>query len=165
MALLSEEELFDIEVVGNVLPFKVNNYVLDELIDWTNYQDDPIYRLTFPHRDMLKPENYERMAGVLRHTADKMEIRKIANEIRLQLNPHPAGQLELNVPEIEGVKLTGVQHKYRETVLFFPSSGQTCHSSPAWTNSNSPCGKRNCSCATSNNTRKRLTCSSPAVTR
>jgi L-lysine 2,3-aminomutase len=128
MALLSEEELFDIEVVGNVLPFKVNNYVLDELIDWTNYQDDPIYRLTFPHRDMLKPENYERMAGVLRHTADKMEIRKIANEIRLQLNPHPAGQLELNVPEIEGVKLTGVQHKYRETVLFFPSSGQTCHS-------------------------------------
>lgn len=25
---LSAEELFDIEVVGNVLPFKANNYVL-----------------------------------------------------------------------------------------------------------------------------------------
>lgn len=128
MALLSEEQLFDIEVVGNVLPFKVNNYVLDELIDWTNYEDDPIYRLTFPHRDMLKPEHYELMANTLRKTSNKMEIKHVANKIRLTLNPHPAGQLELNVPEIDGVKLTGVQHKYRETVLFFPSSGQTCHS-------------------------------------
>ncbi len=128
MALLSEEQLFDIEVVGNVLPFKVNNYVLDELIDWANYEDDPIYRLTFPHRDMLKPEDYELMANTLRKTSNKMEIKQVANKIRLTLNPHPAGQLELNVPEIDGVKLTGVQHKYRETVLFFPSSGQTCHS-------------------------------------
>lgn len=119
MALLSEEQLFDIEVVGNVLPFKVNNYVLDELIDWTNYEDDPIYRLTFPHRDMLKPEHYELMANTLRKTSNKMEIKHVANKIRLTLNPHPAGQLELNVPEIDGVKLTGVQHKYRETVLFF----------------------------------------------
>ncbi|MCK7526339.1 MAG: hypothetical protein MZV64_56415 [Ignavibacteriales bacterium] len=28
---------------------------------------------------------------------------------------------------IEGEKLFGMQHKYRETVLFFPSQGQTCH--------------------------------------
>ncbi len=30
---LSEEERFDIEVVGNVLPFKANNYVVEQLID------------------------------------------------------------------------------------------------------------------------------------
>lgn len=48
MALLSEEELFDIEVVGNVLPFKVSNYVIEELIDWSNYREDPIFKLTFP---------------------------------------------------------------------------------------------------------------------
>ena len=128
MKLLNEKALFDIEVVGNVLPFKVNNYVLDELIDWTNFEDDPIFRLTFPHRDMLKPEHFEKMATTLKSTTDKMEIKRTANEIRLQLNPHPAGQLDLNVPEIDGIKLNGVQHKYRETVLFFPSSGQTCHS-------------------------------------
>ena len=127
LSLLKEKDIFNIEVVGNVLPFKVNNYVLDELIDWTNYEDDPIFRLTFPHKDMLKAEHFEKMATTLRSTTDKMKIRQVANEIRLQLNPHPAGQLELNVPEIDGIKLNGVQHKYRETVLFFPSSGQTCH--------------------------------------
>ncbi|MFQ5446128.1 MAG: KamA family radical SAM protein [Saprospiraceae bacterium] len=128
ITLLPKETLFDIEVVGNVLPFKVNNYVVDELIDWSNYRDDPIFHLTFPQRDMLLPEHFDKMAATLRRTSDKMEIRRVANEIRMQLNPHPAGQLEMNVPEIDGVKLTGVQHKYRETVLFFPSSGQTCHS-------------------------------------
>jgi KamA family protein len=45
------------------------------------------------------------------------------------LNPHPAGQLELNTPRLpNGDQVTGIQHKYRETVLFFPSQGQTCHS-------------------------------------
>jgi hypothetical protein len=28
----------DIDVVGRVLPFKTNNYVVDELIDWDNYE-------------------------------------------------------------------------------------------------------------------------------
>ena len=37
---LSEEQIFDIEVVGEVLPFKVNNYVVDELIDWDNFDFD-----------------------------------------------------------------------------------------------------------------------------
>jgi L-lysine 2,3-aminomutase len=45
----------------------------------------------------------------------------------MKLNPHPAGQLELNTPHLAGGKLHGIQHKYRKTVLFFPSSGQTCH--------------------------------------
>jgi KamA family protein len=51
----------------------------------------------------------------------------VANEIRLELNPHPAGQLQMNVPRINGRLMHGLQHKYRETVLFFPSQGQTCH--------------------------------------
>ena len=28
---------------------------------------------------------------------------------------------------LEGEKLVGIQHKYRETMLFFPTQGQTCH--------------------------------------
>lgn len=124
---LSKEELFDIEVVGNVLPFKANNYVVNELIDWDNYKTDPIYILTFPQKEMLKPHHYREMAEALRNGATKPEIKLIANKIRLELNPHPAGQMEQNMPIIDEVKLTGVQHKYRETMLFFPSQGQTCH--------------------------------------
>jgi KamA family protein len=127
MKWLSEEEQFNIQVVGSVLPFRVNNYVIDELIDWDNVPGDPIYTLTFPQKDMLRPQHFDRMAQLLRRDASPQEIREAANDIRMQLNPHPAGQLEHNVPELDGHKLTGMQHKYRETVLFFPSQGQTCH--------------------------------------
>ncbi len=125
---LSEERQFEMEVVGNVLPFKANNYVVEQLIDWNNIPNDPIYVLTFPQKGMLRPQHFERMAATLKKGADKKEIAEVANEIRLQLNPHPAGQMELNVPSLsDGTRLYGMQHKYKETCLFFPSQSQTCH--------------------------------------
>lgn len=126
MKYLSEEQIFDIEVVGEVLPFKANNYVVDELIDWENFENDPIFILTFPQKDMLAKEHYDRMAELIRNGASRPEITKAANQIRMELNPNPAGQVH-NVPELNGEKLVGIQHKYDETMLFFPSQGQTCH--------------------------------------
>jgi KamA family protein len=124
---LSQNQLEAIEVVGNVLPFKTNNYVVNELINWDNLYNDPMFKLTFPQRGMLNEEHYKTMKVVLDHTARKDEIKNVANIIRHELNPHPAGQMEYNVPELHGEKVMGIQHKYKETVLFFPSQGQTCH--------------------------------------
>jgi len=125
---LSEQTQFDMEVVGNVLPFKANNYVVEQLIDWNKIPDDPMFVLTFPQKGMLLPQHFEKMSTALKNNSDKKEIANIANEIRLQLNPHPAGQMELNVPTLnDGTKLYGMQHKYKETCLFFPSQSQTCH--------------------------------------
>lgn len=121
-----ERALFEMEVVGNVLPFKVNNYVTDELIDWNNIPGDPIFRLTFPQKEMLSPSQFAMMESALR-TGDRAQIKAVAHSIRVQLNPHPAGQLEHNVPQLHGEPLQGLQHKYRQTVLFFPAQGQTCH--------------------------------------
>jgi len=125
---LSEEKQFEIEVVGNVFPFKTNNYVVEQLIDWDSVPNDPIFVLTFPQKGMLQPQHYKEMATALRSNLGKKEIQETANKIRVQLNPHPAGQMEFNVPQLsDGTKLYGMQHKYKETVLFFPSQGQTCH--------------------------------------
>ena len=124
---ISSEILEAVEIVGSVLPFKTNSHVVDNLIDWNNIPDDPMFKLTFPQKEMLLPHHYEEIKSVVKHRADKQTIKETANKIRLQLNPHPAGQSEYNVPRIEGEKLYGMQHKYRETVLFFPSQGQSCH--------------------------------------
>jgi KamA family protein len=124
---LSQDQIHAIEVVGNVLPFKTNNYVVDHLIDWSRVPGDPMFVLTFPQREMLLPEHYQKMEKALMSAAEKTEIKQIANSIRLQLNPHPAGQVDHNVPIWQGRRLDGMQHKYRETVVFFPSHGQTCH--------------------------------------
>lgn len=122
----SEQDLKNIDVVGHVLPFKTNNYVVNELIDWDNFHEDPIFILNFPQKGMLHTEDFENMASVLSEGADRVELRKAANVIRHKMNPHPAGQAQ-NVPELNGHKLSGIQHKYDETMLFFPTQGQTCH--------------------------------------
>ena len=126
---LSEEQRFEMKVVSSVLPFRVNQYVIDELIDWSNIPEDAIYQLVFPQRDMLAPGHFERIAGLIRAGAEKAELEAAITEVRAELNPHPADQMAMNMPlDADGNRLDGLQHKYRETVLFFPSQGQTCHS-------------------------------------
>lgn len=124
---LSEELRFNMRVVANVLPFRVNQYVIDELIDWNNVPQDPVFQLTFPQKEMLAENDFNRMADALRE-GDRKVIKQVADDIRQGLNPHPAGQQLLNVPRLDDEALKGMQHKYRETLLFFPSQGQVCHS-------------------------------------
>ncbi|MDX1686093.1 MAG: hypothetical protein R3275_12720 [Saprospiraceae bacterium] len=123
---LSQEDVDAISVVANVLPFKANNYVVEELIDWSNVPRDPIYQLTFPQKAMLSPSHFEEMETAIIDKYSKPELKLVANKIRHELNPHPAGQKN-NIPVLKNQRLTGIQHKYRETVLFFPSNSQTCH--------------------------------------
>lgn len=125
---LSEAQRFEMKVVANVLPFRVNKYVIEHLIDWQKVPDDPIFQLVFPQKGMLSPNDFEQMASVLRSTNDRSIIVQNANEIRHRLNPHPAEQQSLNVPCEDNEPIEGIQHKYRETVLFFPGQGQVCHS-------------------------------------
>ncbi|MGV9883806.1 KamA family radical SAM protein [Streptomyces sp. NPDC003006] len=108
----------DVEVVGQVLPFKVSGHVIDCLIDWESVPDDPLYRLVFPHRDMLDPQDFN---AVDRALGDPAALRDTVDAIHHRLNPHPGEQLTRNIP------VSGVQHKYPQTALVFPRHGQTCH--------------------------------------
>ena len=122
---LTQEEQEAIRVVGQVLPFKAKNYVVEQLIDWNNVPNDPIFTLTFPRKEMLSRKNYNEVKSLL-DKGDEAALKQKVYDIRMKLNPNPAGQ-EKNIPMVDGIKLHGMQHKYRETVLFFPSQGQTCH--------------------------------------
>ena len=124
---VTADDLFAMRVVSAVLPFRTNRYVIEHLIDWERIPDDPVYQLVFPQRGMLGEDDYRRVADLLVRDAPNREIDRAAAEIRAGLNPHPAGQREFNIPSDEDEVFEGLQHKYRETVLFFPSQGQTCH--------------------------------------
>ncbi|GGK91994.1 KamA family radical SAM protein [Planomonospora parontospora] len=124
---LGAEERLAARAVATVLPFRTNAYVVEELIDWSAAPEDPIYRLVFPQPDMLPAADVAHLAGLIRRGASGAELQAAATGVRMRLNPHPAGQLELNVPRVGEAPISGVQHKYPETVLFFPKQGQTCH--------------------------------------
>ena len=124
---LPEETRDALAIVSRVLPFRVNTHVTSTLIDWDNVPDDPIYRLVFPAADMLSPADFAWIRRLVKGNAPQSEIHAAARAIRDKMNPHPSGQREHNVPELDGQQVAGFQHKYRETVLYFPARGQTCH--------------------------------------
>ncbi|MDR1518898.1 MAG: lysine 2,3-aminomutase [Planctomycetota bacterium] len=121
-----EARKIEIEALARVLPFKTNNYVVEQLVDWGNIPDDPIYTLNFPRREMLRDEHYGRIKAAMDAKLPDAEIKAAARDIQIRLNPDPSGQSS-NVPIHNGERLEGVQHKYQETVLMFPQAGQTCH--------------------------------------
>jgi len=124
---LGPAERLAVRAVATVLPFRTNSYVVDRLIDWDAAPDDPIYRLVFPQPDMLPEPDIRRLADLLAGGAPESTLRAAAHDVRIRLNPHPAGQLALNIPDLDDEPVPGVQHKYPETVLLFPKQGQTCH--------------------------------------
>ena len=93
--------------VATVLPFRTNSYVVEHLIDWDAAPDDPIYRLVFPQPDMLPEADVRRLADMIDGGAPAAGLRAAAHEIRMRLNPHPAGQLLLNAPSLRGQAAAG----------------------------------------------------------
>lgn len=124
---LSEIDRLAMKAVAMVLPFRTNNYVVESLIDWNNIPEDPIFRLTFPQAEMLSYEDLNILIALIKNNTSPDKINHLINQIRYRLNPHPSGQKEYNIPIFDNEIVPGVQHKYPETVLIFPASGQVCH--------------------------------------
>jgi len=125
---LDKEQVQAIQTVAAVYPFRVNSYVAEHLIDWSRIPDDPMFRLSFPQAEMLEEEEFATLSALLgKHGISDPELQKEARLIQMRQNPNPAGQMELNTPVQKGNRLHGMQHKYRESVLFFPAEAQVCH--------------------------------------
>jgi KamA family protein len=127
LSQISVEQRVALEAVSSVLPFRVNEYVLRELIDWDDIPNDPIYQLTFPQAGMLEHADFLRLEDMVVRGEEGEPLQRLVRDIHLRMNPNPGGQKQLNVPAVDGERVLGCQHKYREAVLFFPVQGQTCH--------------------------------------
>ena len=126
---IDDPYLLEREIVSLVFPFKVCDYILD-IIDWSDYESDPMFLLTFPQPEMLEPSEIELLKQKLNIGASRAEIAKIVGDIRSNKNPAPANQRS-NSPMLwddnEPDVLDGVQHKYKPIVLMFHKNAQTCH--------------------------------------
>ena len=98
MKRLGKEQIHAIDVISHVLPFKTNNYVVNELINWDSYEEDPLFIINFPQKEMLAEKQYNQLSNMIQKGVSKSDIAQYVNEVRLHLNPHPAGQMEYNVP-------------------------------------------------------------------
>lgn len=117
----------EIELASQVFPLKVNNYVLDHLIRWDEAPDDPLFRAVFPRREMLGERHYARLVDARASGADPAALGALVDDIRRALDPAPMTADESRNASPSDGHGPGIEHKYRETVVFMPSMGQTCH--------------------------------------
>lgn len=73
---------------------------------------------------MVAADDLSNVMNAIRDNKSRVFVRKEVEKIRASMNPHPANQKTMNVPRDSGEELPGMQHKYRETVLFFPAEGK-----------------------------------------
>ena len=76
------EERKTIDILFRVFHFKVNNYVLEELIDWSNVPNDPIYKLAFPRKDMLTQQQFAEIEGLISCGANETTLASFISKIR-----------------------------------------------------------------------------------
>ena len=97
-----------------------------ELCLWRLTVDNTFYLFIlgwFSWTGMVSPDDLNNILNAMRDNKSRVFLRKEVEKIRTSMNPHPANQKTMNVPRENGKELPGMQHKYRETVLFFPSEG------------------------------------------
>ena len=97
-----------------------------ELFLWHLTVDSTFHFLSFrvfSLSGMVSPDDLHNILNAMRDNKSRVSLRKKVEKIRTSMNPHPANQKTMNVPRENGEELPGMQHKYRETVLFFPAEG------------------------------------------
>jgi len=124
---LPSEEQIVFNALANVFHFKVNNYVLENLIDWENIPDDPIYKLVFPRKEMLPEEDYQKLLQI--HNEDKKEeLNTFTNSLKLKMFPE-INYHESCVPIHNGSLVKGAYRVFNTSLALYPSPMvRTCHS-------------------------------------
>lgn len=123
--------LEDREIVAQVFPFKINQFTIDQ-INWKDYLNDPIFKLTFPQPEMLSREEINKIKVLKDADAPREEVAQLISDIRSSKNPAPANQAANRPVFEEGdhddvAAIDGLQHKYPKIVLMFHKNAQTCH--------------------------------------
>lgn len=119
--LLSEQYQKEFNILTKILHFKVNNYVLDNLISWDDLENCPIYKLCFPQKGMVLDEDYRRLENRIAHSgSDGISLAALYARRKL----YPPNNPDFN----QFIVMEGVYHIYKKTIELFPSKASTCHS-------------------------------------
>lgn len=121
------QQQHEFKVLTNVLPFKINNYVAEQLIDWSNVPNDPIYQLIFPRKEMLSDFDFNTLAKMMDDNASPLEMKLVANLIQQKIWPD-VDIVEERIPTKNGDIVPGLYHTFPTNLYLFPTPAvKTCH--------------------------------------
>ncbi len=125
---LPKEERNIFDVLSSVFHFKVNNYVLENLIDWNAVPNDPIYKLIFPRKEMLSAVDFETLKMLYQSGLDNEKLMPFIQRVKRKMYPE-VKQTNTSIPKINGERIRGMYSNFGTIVSLFPDPmSRTCHS-------------------------------------
>jgi len=121
-----EKQVFD--VLSSVFHFKVNNFVLEHLIDWSSVPNDPIYKLIFPRKEMLSSVDFQTLQMLYQSGLEEKTLMRFVNGVKQKMYPE-VKQCESSLPKLNGERIRGMYSNFGTIVSLFPDPmAKTCHS-------------------------------------
>jgi lysine 2,3-aminomutase len=139
---IDDDQLAVMRAFAHVYRFKLSGHFANQ-IDWAHLDTDPLSILVVPQPGMIESgvvENIKAAEAAIREakltgdtdtsTAAEAALERIVQEYITETNPFN-GKQQLNVAVIKSPDGTvdlveGTQHKYEQTMLIFPKTGQDC---------------------------------------
>jgi len=118
----------EFDILSSVFHFKVNNYVLENLINWQNIPNDSMYRLLFPRKEMLSVMDYEFLKALFKKDLKAEELNLFVQRVRKKMSP-AVKHASTSIPQLNGESLKGMYRNFETIISLFPDSMvKTCHS-------------------------------------
>ncbi|PVZ72057.1 hypothetical protein [Pelagibaculum spongiae] len=117
----------NLQVISGLLPFYCSEYQL-QLIDWQNVPNDPMFQLLFPQPAMLHCKLYDLASTLVSKVKNSSELNHSLLKLRSHITPISPKYIVDHTPLFEGRRVYGIQHKFRDSLTFFPSNLEDCNS-------------------------------------
>lgn len=126
---LPEDEQNTFDLLSQVYHFKVNTFVISNLINWEAIPEDPIYRYIFPRREMLLEEDLQILEGHLQSGIAQGDLNKFLQSLKYKMSPRHTYAPESLCTDSSGKPIQGMYSNFSTIVSLFPAPMmRTCHS-------------------------------------
>jgi L-lysine 2,3-aminomutase len=118
--------LEEIETASKIFPFITTRYVLGDLIDWSNIENDPIFRINFPRQEMVPVNEYYFIKLLAKNNHDEKESDTIIQQISRSILPKEIFTPSKYVPVFENKLINGFLHVYKNILMVMPRMAKQC---------------------------------------
>lgn len=117
---IPSEVLRKVRSLCSAIPFKTNNYILTQLIDWSNWKECSIFKINFPNL-AFHPESFNKA-----ETGNTVNLNTLSSKKRVLDSHIGASNLGAEQKNNNSESQIGLFHHFPSTLMLFPFEAQSC---------------------------------------